>query len=164
MRIHALPFRGHYEETVDEVAETLQVVAPDDQLDHDLLAWAILRHPERVSDDRARPAHTFNYELGRHLSNGLFVLHVTNYDPAGREYRAEIAAALLATVATIELSPGRRVAFAPCWFIDKSLHYRMLDRGMESHYPGPAYGRLDFDDVAYLPERRLFMQTVGTRG
>jgi hypothetical protein len=160
MNIHPLPFRGHYEESIDEVAETLQVVAPESDLERDVLSWAILRNPERIIDDRTRPAHTFNYELGKHLDNGLFVLRLTDRDPAGKDYSAEITAALVATVATEELTPDRKLMFSPCWFINKSLHYRVLARGMEDYYPGAAFGRLDFDDAANLPERRLFLATA----
>ena len=158
MRIRSLPFEGYYEDAPGKTAETLQILAPEGDLDTALLWWTILPHGQTVGDDESRRDYVFHYQLDRHLGDGLFALAIKAWDAAGRTHATEIAAALIVTVAAAE--PGPSMAFQPFWFISERLHFKPIDNG--SDYPGPSLGRLLLDAPDNLPHRRLFGAAVGS--
>lgn len=154
MRLEMLAFKGFFQESATETAEHLQLMAPDSPIDQAMLAWAILPLPQTVNDDIARTDYVFQYHLGEHLRDGLFVLRMTCSDASKVRHEVELAAGLVAVAGTVEQARGGR--FARIWFLSKHLHYKPITPDMEDHYHRPAFGHLTFDSSANLPHRRLF--------
>jgi hypothetical protein len=154
MNLHLLNFKGHFEERPEDLAEQLQLVEPENDLERELLAAAILAHDETITDDEARREYVFTYAIGNYLERGLYRLHVSGRDASKRQWHVEIAAGMVGTTAAA--SDGRRYGFSPFWFLSKSLHFKPSDPRVEQRYPGHAYGRLIFDTSGVLPHRRLF--------
>lgn len=152
MKLALLNFRGHFEETEEDVAEHLQILEPENPLEQTLLAWAILPQGETIEDDPNRPSHTFHYQLGEHIERGLYQLHITTRTPKG-QWSVEVAAGLVSVGAA---TAGERDAFAPFWFLSHHLRFKTHDERVRSAYSGDAFGRLDFGADARLPHRRLF--------
>ncbi|NLF29537.1 MAG: hypothetical protein GX591_01475 [Planctomycetes bacterium] len=153
MHIRDLRFTGYFEEQDATTSEVLQIVCPDNELEGDLLAWALLPVAETIDGDYARRDYTFHYELGTQLDPGLYALTVTAEDASGRTHAAEIAAAL-ATV--VPATTWRRHGFVPLWLLSESVHFKPLERIDYDRYHGPAYGHLRFGADTNLPHRRLF--------
>jgi hypothetical protein len=162
MRVQPLPFHGNFEEEPVETSETLQIVAPQDAFETELLSWAILPHAETVEDDQARRDYVFSYQIGEHLEHGLFRLRIAARDASRQEHATQIAAALIVTPTTLAVQPGRTTSFAPFWFISKRLHFQPVRAS--DPYPGAAFGHLHFGDGANLPQRRLFGMVAGASG
>jgi hypothetical protein len=157
MHLREIEYTGYFEEQDASSAETLQIVAPDGDLEKDLLAWTLLPAAQTVSEDPARKGYAFSYELGRQLDEGVFVLHVSARDASDVEHAAEIAAAVVTTVP----GQGQRVhAFSRFWLLSESLHFKPVEAMSHAQYAGAAYGRLNFSATAVLPHRRLFGAAV----
>jgi hypothetical protein len=154
MRTNDMQFDGFFQDQVVPSSENLQIVAPEEELEEDSLAWALLPHQETVENDEARVGYVFQYRLGRHLGGGIFALHINGWDASGQEHEVELAAAVAAVVP----AGGERTStFAPFWLLDRSLHLKTPEApGKELR---PAYGHLLFGEVGRLPHRRL----VGAR-
>ena len=158
MRFETLQIRGHFEQQNRDVAEPLQILAPEGDLERDLLSWAILPHREIVDTDSARRDYMFHYELAGSLTRGLYKLRVEARDASDRLWSAEIAAALVVSAGAAE--SGRTFGFVPFWFISKHLHFKPGDREVAGHYPGSSFGHLRFTGPEVLPHRRLFGAAV----
>jgi len=157
MHLRELPITGFFEDQDASSSETLQILAPDSDMDRDLMAWVLLPRPQMVQEDPARRGYAFDYELGEQLDRGLFALSVTGREASGVEHAAEIATAVTLTVP----SGGQRVhSFSPFWFFSESLHFKPTERMSHEQYHGAAYGRLHFDGTQTLPHRRLFGATI----
>jgi hypothetical protein len=154
MRFETISIHGHYEQQQQEVAEQLQVLAPESDLETDLVAWSILPHRETMEADSARRDYVFHYELEGPLTDGLYQLRIEARDASGRLWSVEIAAALVVSAGAAEA--GRTFSFIPFWFISKHLHFRTSEREVAEHYPGPSFGHLRFTGPEVLPHRRLF--------
>lgn len=157
MRVANVPFRGFFEEQPVETAENLQMMAAEDRLERELLAWTILPHGEVVEDDEARRDYVFRYTLARGLSDHLWALRIEGRDRAGRTHTAELAAGLLVTAGSEE--GGAVASFAPFWLLSDSLYFRWIGPGVEPHRR-PAFGHLRFGRSENLPHRRLFGAAV----
>lgn len=157
MKLTTLNFKGHFEDEGD-VAERLQMVEPENDLERNLLAWILLPQGETVSDDPARPNYIFNYELGQYLERGLYRLKLTSRDASGAVWTAEIAAGLTVTGGAVD--PQRDHDYTRFWFISKHLHFKASDPRVAEHYPGHAFGHLNFGDSVALPHDRLFRATA----
>lgn len=153
MKTRDLSFKGHYQDQDQTVAEQIQIVVPESDVDEQLLSWSILPHAETVADDESRRDYNFHYEVLGYLGNGLYKLRLTCQDASRNPHSAEIVAAMGVAAGTGE--QGRAVDFEPYWFIDDHLHFRS-----DQNYGGPAYGRLRFGDPSELPQRRLFGMTM----
>jgi hypothetical protein len=157
MKLHDVSFKGFFEEE-PKTAEMLQLVEPENELEEAQVAWAILPHPETVSDDSARRDYVFHYDVGKHLGRGLYELSLHARDASGGEWRAEIAGGLIASATPATTRP---YGFAPFWFISRDFHFKAGQEEIERNYPGEAFGRLDFGRVEALPHRRLFGLSAG---
>jgi len=157
MKLNDLPFGGHYEERSETVSETLQVVEPTNELEENVLAYAILPRTLTLDDaDSARQGYTFTYDVGEHLERGIFRLRIGARDASGRDHAVEIGAVLTTSVTVPEET--RRVEFVPMWLVSDRFHYEPL-QDVEA-YPGHCFGRLLVEAVEVLPHRRLFGATV----
>ena len=152
MQIRDIRYKGNFEEG-DIVAETLQIVQPENELEEAEIAWSLLRHPETVSDDSARRDYVFHYEVIDHLGDGVFRLVLSARDQSGKQWSAEIAAALVVTATPSE---HRAYGFAPFWFISRDMHFKTEAEQIDRNYSGEAFGELDFERTEALPHRRLF--------
>lgn len=159
MRLETLEFQGYFEEDPAQRRETLQIVASDDDMETDLLAWAILPTPETEQDDDARREYVFRYALGGYLRDGLFVLRVECLDRSRSSWWAEIAAGLVASPTSP--AENRATGFTPFWFMKKRLHFLTSQKKVEEAYGSAAFGFLGFGSSSNLPHRRLFGATVG---
>ena len=157
MKLQPLDIAGGFEGSDEEVSERLQLALSEDDAEFEAVALGILPHPEIVTEDSARRGYTFRYELGRPLTNGLFVLRITAHDASQHKHIVEIAAGL--AMKTVATDPDITRA-AAMWFISRRLHYFVV-QGSPLEYSGVAYGRLDFPDPDRLPHRRLFGAPVG---
>ena len=157
MHLREIQFTGYFEEQDLSSSETLQIVAPDNQIEQDILAWTLLPGTRTVKGDPARQGYSFIYELGKPLSEGIFALTVTGRDASNREHAVEIAAAVVAISPT---GDARDYAFAPFWLLSESIHFKPLRKMSDDQYHGAAYGHLRFEGSADLPHRRLFGATV----
>ncbi len=154
MNIRTLQFRGHFEESAIETAEELAILTPEKGIERELLAWSIMPRPESVTDDDARPGLLFTYALGERLDEGLYRLLMTCRDRSGKEWEAEIAAALLSSPAA--LVEDRSSTFVPFWLLREGLHFKTPDEEIAEKYSNPAFGRLNLGSLSSLPHRRLF--------
>ena len=159
MKLRDMQYKGNFEEG-EIVAETLQVVQPENELEEAEIAWSLLRHPETVTDDSARRDYVFHYEVVDHLGDGVFRLVLNARDQSGEAWSAEIAAALVTTATPSE---QRAYGFAPFWFISRDVHFKTEDERIGSNYAGEAFGKLDFERIEALPHRRLFGAMTAAR-
>lgn len=159
MRIRSLPIDGYYEEVEGRTSEVLQILAPETDLDEQLLSWAILKHNETVASDDARRDYIFNYGLEEHLGNGLYKLRVTARDQSKRDHECEIVAGLSSAVSGRQ-SNVQPIGFVPMWIISPQHHFRGQSPGQNDNPPPTAFGRLDWSSPGALPQRRLFGAVV----
>jgi hypothetical protein len=158
MKIRELPFEGFFEEVSGRTSERVQLVAPETDVDLEVLSWAILPQAETYEGDGARRDYVFRYALGRHIEDGLFVLHLSGRDASNEEHSLEIVAGLAATGGGP--GAGRPVAYTPMWFISRRLHFKPVKEISDDAYPGTAFGRLRFEEPDVLPHRRLIGAAV----
>lgn len=158
MQLNTIQFHGHFEEETDPRSETLNLVVPENDLEEELLSWAILSLPQTVGDDYARRGYTFNYALGHYLGNGLFTLRIDCRDASGGNWSAELAAGVVVSATTP--APNRTRGFTPFWFLKKGLHFRGSHASVREAYGGASFGILRFGSSENLPHRRLFGATV----
>lgn len=154
MKIRELQFRGFFEEQSFQTAERVQIIVPENDMEQNLLSWAILAHGETVKDDPDRPNHTFYYTVGRYLGDGMYLLRIRSRHETGRELTSEIVAAMVAVTSAVE---GRYVSFEPFWFISDDLH---MSGRRASEFDRPSFGRLVVGSDSILPHRRLFAQAA----
>ena len=157
MHWREIRYKGYFEEQAGLSIEPLQILVPDNSLETDLLAWAIMPHPQIFEDDPVRQSYYFQYELGRQIGPGLFKLRIAARDASGIGHAVEIAAAMIVAVPT---GGQRDFAFKPYWLLDEAVHFKPIVRMSHEQYHGSAYGRLQFDSSETLPHRRLFGATV----
>ncbi len=157
MRLRELDVAGYFEDKEGQSSEKLQIIAPADDLETDLLAWTLLPNPRTMTGDPARRGYVFRYELGRQVDDGFFALTVGARDAAGIVHVAEIAAALVSTLSSTD---DRLRSFARFWFLSESMHYKPIENMSHEQYHGTAYGHLRFDASTTLPHRRMFGATV----
>ncbi len=157
MHTRELRFTGYFEEQDATSSEVLQVVCGDNELETELLVWALLPVAETVDGDYARRDYTFHYELGRPIAPGIFTLTVSALDASRRTHAAEIAAALTTVV---PVGGDHAYGFVGLWLLSESVHFKPIERISYDQYHGAAYGHLRFGADANLPHRRLFGATV----
>jgi len=157
MHIRELRFTGYFEEQDVTTSEVLQILCPDNDLETDLLGWALLPVAETINGDYARRDYTFHYALGHQMTPGIFTLTVSAVDASRRTHAVEIAAAVTTFV---PIGGERAHGFVGLWLLSESVHFKPLERISYDQYHGPAYGHLRFGADANLPHRRLFGATV----
>ncbi|MFP4223915.1 MAG: hypothetical protein ACLFVN_07550 [Phycisphaeraceae bacterium] len=158
MILHELNYKGHFEDQTEQIAERLQLVEPENDLEKDLLRWVILPHAETITDDSARRGYAFQYEIGRYLQRGLYTLTVTARDRSDVKWSAEIAAAVASTGAS---AGGHSAGYTRFWFCSERLHFKPSDDRVRDRYPGESFGELEFNRAAdVLPHARLFRATA----
>lgn len=154
MKLTSMPFKGLFEEQNVETAEDLEVVVPENHLETDLLSWAILAHPQTVTDEESPGADIYRYHLHGYLENGLFALALEQRGPKDVIDIVTLAAALVAVINPQE--PGASFRFEPFWFISEHLTYDPGEAPVALEEHRSAYGRLIFGEAGNLPQRRLF--------
>lgn len=157
MHLREIDFAGYFEEQTVSSSEKLQIVAPDDDLEKDVLAWTLLPVGETVENDAAREGYVFHYELGEEVDRGLFTLKLSATDASGVDHAVEIAAAV---VTAMPSEPPRVRTFKRFWMLSESLHFKPIENITRDQYHGAAYGQLRFDESGVLPHRRLFGATI----
>ena len=159
MKVRQLQFEGFFEDQASPTAQQVQVVEPQNELDAQLLAWAILCRSQTVEEDSAMRDYVFYYELGDHLGGGIYSMQVSCRDASGSFHDIEVGAALVASDGVGD--EPQAMSFEPMWFISKSLHYVDHEEcRTEDHHGATAFGHLRFDAAANLPHRRLFGAAV----
>lgn len=135
------------------------MVEPENEVDTQVLAWAILCRSQTVEEDWALRDYVFYYELGNHLGGGIYSMQVSCRDASGSFHDIEVGAALVASSAVGDEPESAN--FEPMWFISKSLHYVDHERFRpEDRYDAEAFGDLRFDEGTNLPHRKLFGAAV----
>jgi hypothetical protein len=155
MQLSTIQFQGHFEEDPEGRRETLNLVVPENELEEELLSWAILPLPQNVQADRARPGYAFTYSLGHYLGNGMYTLRIDCRDPSGTSLSAELAAGVVISATTPARNRSR--GFTPFWFLKKGLHFRASHPSISEAYGGASFGMLRFGSSESLPHRRLFI-------
>lgn len=154
MQVSTLEFNGHFEDDSAVRRETLNIVVPENELEEELLSWAILPLPQNVQDDYARRGYLFTYALGHYLGGGMYALRVDCRDAAGAHHSAEMAAAIVVSATTPARNRSR--GFTPFWFLKKGLHFKTSQASVSAAYGGACFGMLRFGSSDNLPHRRLF--------
>ena len=154
MQLNRIEFSGHFEEEEVLRRETLNLIVPENDLEEELLSWAILPLPQTIQADYARRGYLFTYALGHYLGNGLYVLRVDCRDASGGSHSAEMAAGIVVSATTPAKNRSR--GFTPFWFLKKSLHFKASQHSISEAYGGACFGILRFGSSDNLPHRRLF--------
>lgn len=156
MKLGTQEYEGFFENSTTRESVPMQFAQSESDFEAELLRWAILAHPETVTDGEEEDDAAYVYELGEPLGNGMFELNVTRRDAGGQTETARIAAGLMCAPPR---EPQRLVSFQPTWLLSEHVHLEPGSEHEDWDYK-PAFGRLHFGDSTELPHRRLFLQPV----
>ncbi|MFP4355810.1 MAG: hypothetical protein ACLFUJ_11865 [Phycisphaerae bacterium] len=159
MKLQTFDYKGQFEQRTTAEAEPIQLVQPENEFEENLLRWSILPRPMTVEDPEAEEGMptVFVYELGEHLKDGLFKLHITERTAGGESPAGECVAAL--AVAS-PLQPGQAVSFTPYWLLSEHLHVDKPSTVDSDFDYKRSFGHLRFGDDRSLPHRKLFALRV----